>query len=317
VCGARERNAWRPASPGDYHALQEGETVTLLEQLGFSADDRVAVVHVDDLGMSTAANRGALRAFEGAATCGSIMVPCPGFDEIASVARERPELDLGVHLTLNAEYETHRWGPLRDDVPGLVSPDGGMWRTTRDVIERASPDEVERELRAQIDRALDAGIDVTHLDSHMGTVFHYRFIGVYLKLVRDYRLPALIPRVRREDVEALGLADKLANMIQLVAEVEADGFPIFDRFDADSLSFEPGSGHAHNTARLDAVEAGLTYLITHCAQGGAELEAITPVDWRQRAEEAELYSDGTMHREIESRSIRTVGMRALREWLRS
>lgn len=290
--------------------------MALLEDLGFSAGDRVAVVHVDDVGMSGAANRGALRAFEGAATCGSIMVPCPAFDEIAGIARERPELDLGVHLTLNSEYETHRWGPLRDDVPGLVSPDGAMWKTTREVWDRASPDEVERELRAQIDRALDAGIDVTHLDGHMGTVFHYSLIRVYLRLVRDYRLPALIPRVRREDVERLGLVDKLEEMIRLVEQMEADGFPIFDRFDADSLSFEAGNGHAHNAQRADGLAPGLTYLITHCAEGGEELESITH-DWRQRSEEAQIYSDGTMQREFAARGVHTIGMRPLREWLRA
>ena len=98
--------------------------MSLLAELGYAPDERVVVVHVDDLGMSRAANLGGVRALEGAATCGSIMVPCPAFDEMAQIARERPELDLGVHLTLNCEYDGHRWGPVRSDVPSLVAPDG-------------------------------------------------------------------------------------------------------------------------------------------------------------------------------------------------
>lgn len=290
--------------------------MSLLEDLGFADGERVVVVHVDDIGMSDAANAGALRALEGTATCGSVMVPCPAFEAIAQVARERPTLDLGVHLTLNAEYETHRWGPLRDDVPGLTSPDQGMWRTTAEVIEHASESEVERELRAQIDRALEAGIDVTHIDSHMGTVLHARFVEIYLALARDYRLPAFLPRISREQVERSRLGHSLERMRARIAQAEADGLPVFDGFDADSLHFEPGRGLAHNTKRLDGLVPGLCYLITHCAQGGAELAKITPDSWRQRAEEAELYSEGTMERELRSRSIRTLGMRPLRDWLR-
>jgi predicted glycoside hydrolase/deacetylase ChbG (UPF0249 family) len=290
--------------------------VSLLEGLGLDPTDRAVVVHVDDIGMSAAANAGALRALEGCATCGSVMVPCPAFDEFARIARERRDLDLGVHLTLNAEYESHRWGPLCDDVPGLVSSDGGMWRTTAEVVERATPEEVERELRAQVETALEAGLDVTHLDSHMGTVMHHRFVEVYARLVRDYQLPALLPRIRREQLERLGLAERLEHTVALLDGLEADGFPIFDRLDADSLSFTPGDGYAHNVRRLEAVEPGLTYLITHCAEGGPELESITPRDWRQRSEEERIYSDGTMARELAERGLRPLGMRVLRDWLR-
>jgi hypothetical protein len=285
------------------------------ERLGLGAQVRAVVVHVDDVGMSRAANAGALRAFEGAATCGSVMVPCPGFDEIARIARARRDLDLGVHLTLNAEYEVFRWGPVRDDVPGLVSPDGGMWRTTAESVAHASPDEVMRELCAQIDRALDAGIDVTHLDSHMGTVMDAKFIDVYVELARAYRLPLFVPRISRAVLDRPGVRERVGKFLQILEDVEASGFPVFDHFDADSLSFAPGTGHAHNSRRLDRLGPGLSYLITHCAEGGPELESITH-DWRQRDEEHRIYSDGTMAREIEAREMRPLGMRALRDLVR-
>lgn len=289
--------------------------MSVIERLGFAPEDQVAVVHVDDMGMCPAGNEGALRALEGSATCGGVMVPCPAFQEIADIARERPDLDLGVHLTLNAEYPTYRWGPVRNDVPGLVSPDGGMWQTLSETVENASAEEVERELRAQIERALDSGIDVTHIDSHMGTVFDLKFVGVYLKLARDYRLPAFLPRVKRETLAARGLLDGLERYVELIEEAEADGFPIFDHFDSNSLHFEPGTGAEHNRERVAGLQPGLSYLITHCARGGPELESITE-DWRQRDEEHQVYSDGTMARALAEHGIQTIGMRLLRYLLR-
>jgi predicted glycoside hydrolase/deacetylase ChbG (UPF0249 family) len=290
--------------------------VRTAEQLGFGSNERVIVVHVDDIGMCRDGNEGALRALEGAATCGSIMVPCPAFGEIAKIARERDDLDLGVHLTLNAEYETYRWGPLRDDVPGLVSPDGGMWRTLEETVANASPEEVDRELRAQIDLALESGIDVTHIDTHMGTALQEKFLDVYIQLARDYRLPAFVVRVDRALLESFGLADRYERFADAIDGAERDGFPIFDQLNADSLSFTPGEGAAHNARRVEGLGPGLSYLIIHAARGGPELQSITE-DWRQRDEEHRIYSDGTMERNLEQPGIRRIGMRPLRDLMRS
>ena len=94
-----------------------------LANFELSGGVRNLVVHVDDIGMSKAANLGALRVLKGATTCGGIVVPCSTFAEFASVKRERPDMDLGIHLTLNDEVLTHRWGPLRGDAPGLLAVD--------------------------------------------------------------------------------------------------------------------------------------------------------------------------------------------------
>jgi chitin disaccharide deacetylase len=290
--------------------------VSIVERLGLGERDRVVVVHVDDLGMSRAANSGGVAALEGAATCGSIMVPCPGFEEIARIAKERPELDLGVHLTLNCEYAGYRWGPVSSEAPSLVARDGGMWETTRETVEHATAEDAEREMRAQVERALEAGIDVTHIDAHMGTAFNLKFVDAYFRIAAAYRLPAFVPRIRARDLPAHGLPERVADYARRVDEAEASGLPIFDHFDADSLDFAPGSGLAHNQARLDRLGAGLSYLITHCAQGGAELESITR-DWRQRDEERRIYSDGSMREALAARGMSTIGMRPLRDFLRS
>ena len=289
---------------------------SLIQELGFAPDQRVVVVHVDDLGMCAAANAGGLQAQDALATCGSVMVPCPGFEALAEQVRGRPALDLGVHLTLNAEYDSVRWAPLCSDVPSLVSPDGGMWRSVAETVQHASPAEVDRELRAQIDRALAAGLDVTHLDSHMGTVFQPPFVDVYAGLARDYRLPLFAPRITQELLRLPNLPPGVERYAGVVESLAAEGFPLFDHFDNDSLHFEPGRGLEHNRRRLERMPPGLSYLILHCARGDAELAEITPDTWRQRSEEQRIYTDGSMAAVLEELGIATLGMRPLRDLLR-
>ena len=296
--------------------MPEGDSLSVLEDLGFESEASVAVVHVDDVGMCRAANAGALAAFEGAATCGSVMVPCSAFEEIAALAREQPELDLGIHLTLNCEYDDYRWGPVDPAASSLQSSDGGMWRSVDETVENGTVEDVEIELRAQIERAAASGIDITHLDSHMGSIFHPKFVEVYFKLALEFELPVFIPRVTREVLERTGMPESLERYVEIIDGAEAMGFPIFDAFDNDSLQFEPGQEEAHNVARADSLGAGLTYLITHCAVGDAELQGITP-DWQQRDGEYQVYSDGRMGAHFERLGVKTIGMRPLRDRLRS
>jgi hypothetical protein len=149
----------------------------------------------------------------------------------------------------------------------------------------------------------------------MGTAFNPKFVGAYLTMARDYRLPCFLPRVTREVLERTGMPESLEQYVKLIEEVEREGFPIFDDFCADSLSFPSGSGPDHNRERVRKLGAGLSYLITHCARGGAELEAITH-DWRQRDEEHRIYSDGTMGEFFAAEGFKTIGMRPLRDHLR-
>jgi predicted glycoside hydrolase/deacetylase ChbG (UPF0249 family) len=289
--------------------------VSTAVRLGFEKEERVALIHVEDIGLCRTGDEGAVLALEGAATCGSVMVPCPAFPEMAAVSRSRPDLDLGVHLTLNAEYETLRWGPLRDDVPGLVSPDGGMWRTLKETVLNASPEEADRELRAQVDRALESGIDATHLDAHMGTALNPKFVEVYARIALDYQLPAFIPRIDMAELESRGLGERYEPYAGLIDRLEKQGFPIFDQFDGESLSFTPGEGAQHNARRVDSLRPGLSFLILHAARGAPELESISP-RWRQRDEEHRIYSDGTMERTLDRAGVRRIGMRPLRDLLR-
>jgi predicted glycoside hydrolase/deacetylase ChbG (UPF0249 family) len=292
---------------------------TLAERLGFSASDRVAVVHADDVGMCHAANVGAFAALtEGVVTCGSIMVPCPWFREAAALAKANPALDLGVHLTLNAEWEHYRWGPVagRDRVPSLVDAQGCLPRTQLEVVRSAKPEHVEIELRAQIETALEAGIDVTHLDSHMATVLFPPFVEVYAKLAHEFRLPAFVAHPDAAVLAKAGFAGFEKVLRGAIERIEASGLPVLDAVDLFSLDFAPGDGEIHTQSRLDRLGRGVTYFILHPAADGEELRAIAP-DAHARAFERDFYGSARGVERFAKQGIKTVGMRPLRDLVRS
>jgi hypothetical protein len=166
---------------------------------GYPAGARLLIIHADDFGMSHAVNRAIIEALEhGWVTSASILVPCPWFPEAAAWARAHQDADLGIHLAVNSEWTTYKWGPVagRSAVPSLVGADGYMPIDEDAAVAHASAKDVERELHAQVDFAKAAGIQLTHLDSHMGTLFHTQaFFDVYRRMGQAYGLPVLMERL--------------------------------------------------------------------------------------------------------------------------
>ena len=184
------------------------ETKSTAERLGYAADARVLILNADDFGMCHDQNEGVMRGLkEGVFTSSTILVTCPWFEEAADFARNNPAADLGVHLTLTAEWDSYKWGPVsaRHSVPSLVDERGYLWQTVAQVYEHARLDEAEAELRAQIDKALAAGIDATHLDSHMGTLqLRADYHEIYARLANEYRLPIRLASRKRMRTEGMG-----------------------------------------------------------------------------------------------------------------
>lgn len=170
----------------------------LNERLGYGPDARLVIISCDDLGSCHAANIGVYQAIrEGVATCASLMVPAPWARHAGAMYRGE---DIGVHLTLNAEHELYRWSPITH-APSLLSGEGGFPRTIDDLWEHADSDEVFRECRAQIERALAWGVDVSHLAPHLGAItLRPEFFGVYLDLAVEFRLPIRLPSTLTEDM---------------------------------------------------------------------------------------------------------------------
>src|SRR5687768_329045 len=179
-------------------ASVQAQDRTLAERLGYPRDAKLLIVHADDLGMAHSVNAATLKAFEtGLVNSGSIMVPCPWLPEIAAYARANPQADLGLHLTLTSEWTTFRWGPVtpKDRVSSLLDKNGYFQLTETEAAAKADPKEVELEIRAQIERARASGIQPTHLDSHMGTLYQNKALfEIFLKVAREYKLPVRVAK---------------------------------------------------------------------------------------------------------------------------
>ncbi len=216
---------------------------SLAERLGHSPDTKLVILSCDDLGASHASNMGVLQAMrDGAATCASLMVPAPWACHAAG--NVGADDDIGVHLTLNAEHSCYRWGPITH-APSLQSGEGGFPRTLADLWEHADHDEVLRELRAQIERAMAWDIDVTHLAPHLSAItLRPEFFDVYLELAHDYRLPIRLPSTIS--------AERAGFPFRRLAADEGVVFP--DHFDHD---WSPGSARRVFDA-IAALQPGVT-----------------------------------------------------------
>jgi chitin disaccharide deacetylase len=275
---------------------------TLAERLGYGPEDRLLIINCDDLGSSHSANVGVYEALrEGIATSATLMVPCPWAREAA--ARYRGE-DVGVHLTLNAEHDLYRWGPITH-APSLLDGDGGFPRTLRDIWDHADLDEVRRELRAQIERAILWGFDVSHLDSHMGALqLKPEFFDAYLELAVDFGLPIRLSGGSTERV--IGFPFR-----KLAAE-EGVLFP--DHF--LYVNTGPGSRRTIERAIVD-MPPGVTEAYVHPAVDTPELRASTP-DWPARVDDLDLVSrDRSLRALLDRAGVRLIGYRELRSLQRA
>jgi len=289
-------------------AVRGAEPATLAERLGYQATDRLLIINGDDVGMCHAANQGVIEALEqGLMTSATIMVPCPWFYEIADYARSHPDKDFGVHLCHTAEWKLYRWGPVapREQVPGLVDTDGCLWRSVQEVYAHSNPDEALAEGRAQIKKALAAGVDVTHLDSHMGTLqYDPRYMEAYLKLAVEFDLPVrMASQATLEKYNQPGLRAKFA----------AQGILFPDYLIHEELRDESKDVKAFWLKIIRELKPGVTELYIHAAKPTDELKAITG-SWATRAAEFEAFThDPDLRRLVEEQQIKRLGYRPLRE----
>jgi len=276
-----------------------------LKMLGFSSTDRVIVINADDIGMCQAT----LPAFfdlidSGLVSSGSVMVPCPWFPEVASSCRHRPLDDMGVHLTLTSEWDGYRWGPLstRDPASGLIDAEGYFYRN-QSMWEHPDPQVIGAEMRAQVNCAKQAGIDLTHLNCHMFATLDTRLVGQYVELAFDERLPVLMVR-QPQWVKILSE--------QAISAWEEQGLPVFDHLREMYLN-RPAEGRLRQAMEVfDHLPPGLTYFMLHPAQDTPELRAITD-DWQQRVADYETFMSAQLHDHVRESGIQVIGWRELRD----
>lgn len=274
---------------------------TLAERLGYAKDDRAVIINCDDLGFCHAANEGVYGSLRrGAATSASLMVPCPWARGAAATYRGE---DIGVHLTVNAEHDLYRWGPITH-APSLLDGDGGFPRTVQDVWDHADLDEVRRECRAQIERAILWGFDVSHLDSHMGTVqIRSEFFDVYLEMAVEFGLPLRLSG--RETESVIGFP------FRTLADEEGVLYP-------DNFVYVPGVGSREVIFEaVTKLKPGVTEVYLHPAVDSPELRAMA-TDWQARVDDhAVLVTEDDLGSALDRAGVDRIGYRPVRDLMRS
>ena len=290
----------------------------LLKKLGFASTDRLAIIHADDVGMCQATLPALADLFDfGLVSSASTMVPCAWFPSLAKFCREHPQADVGVHTTLNCEWTAYRWGALStcDPASGLLDGDGYMHQWPPATDEHATPQAVQAEIEAQVERALAAGLDVTHIDTHMGTVIHPKFAASYVQLAMQHRLPAMIPRLEAIQLEHLGLEPAAAvAQAAFIHQLEEQGQPLMDA--AIGMPLDQPEGQLEIAKKLlSELPVGITHFILHPAADTPELRALAP-DWASRAANYRTFLSQELREFVRNAGIQVIGYRALRELVR-
>ena len=267
---------------------------------------RSLVIHSDDAGFCAAANSATIKAMElGSVSSSSIMVPLPGFPEIADYAVKHPEKDFGIHLTLTSETPYFRWGPvLKDRVPTLVQKDGSFWRTSQDVASHADAGEVAMELEAQIQMALARGIRITHLDHHMWVMLQKpEFLKVYMELGLKFGLPVRLHRqlTVEETGELLRNPDEYQAIIQSAI---ARKNPLFDAIETNNYDVAPDQKRNYFLNALRSLQPGTSEFCIHCSE--MREGALLPPHAIRRQADLTVFTSDEMKDEIRRQGIRVV-----------
>src|SRR5690242_19312716 len=285
-------------------AQETGKSIA--ERLGYPRDAKLLIVHADDLGMAHSVNTATMKALEtGLVNSGSIMVPCPWLPEIAAYARANPQADLGLHLTLTSEWTSFRWGPVspKARVGSLLDKDGYSYLSESEAAANADPKQVELEITAQIDRARALGIQPTHLDSHMGTLYQNKALfEVFLNVARSQKLPVRVAK------NWFAQADFLPSILS------PDDVYI-DRVLDINPSVGPQDWARFYSDAFKKLEPGVTEVVIHLAYDDAEMRAATSdhpnwgAAWRQR--DFEFFTSDAFRKVLQENNIKLITWREL------
>src|SRR6201998_1440782 len=299
---------WKVAA---YHTtiFAPGAGQPLQVRLGYPRDAKLLILNADDLAVSHSEDVASFAALDQKLiTSATVMVPCPWFTEVAVYAKAHPEADLGLHLTLTAEWETYRWGPIasRALVSSLVGSDGNFYASPEDVAKHAKLNEVETEIRAQIERAKAMGIEPTHLDAHMHTLYMTpELFGVFLKVAREYKLPI---RMARND-----------QPFQAMLPLMAPGDPIPDAIFSPGEDVPASGWTAYYVNLIKNLQPGVTEVFLHLAHDDAETPAIMVnhpdwgAAWRQR--ELDTISGPEFRKALADNHVILIGWRDIKKLL--
>ncbi len=291
----------------------------LLKRLGYSDTDRLVIIHADDIGMCWASVQAFKNLWEsGTVSSGAVMAPCPWFLAAAEMAKQNPSMDLGIHATLNAEWKTYRWGPVstRDPKSGLMDAEGYLHRSVEGAAGAASAEAVALEIKAQAEQVLAAGIDATHIDSHMGTIMQPKFIESYLQTAMSHRLPNMLPRASAIGFDTMGVDDAtLKAFIPFLNDLEKKGVPMLDGM--FSMPLDHDKYHIDVAKQLfHSLPVGITHFIFHPSIDTPELHDICH-DWSARVANYNAFMSNELKQFLKDEGIHPIGYRLIRDAMRS
>lgn len=285
-----------------------------LKQLGFSNNDRLVILHVDDVGMCQAAVQAYIDLWQaGTISSGAIMVPCPWAAEAARFCRANPGADMGVHTTITSEWETYRWGPIstRDSGTGLMDADGFFPRTVEEIQAHGRPEALYVELKRQVQQALEWSLDVTHIDTHMGAVASASFAPIYLQVAYEFQVPCMLPRtgaLSRLNDRAVPMPSM--GMETISTQLEEAGLPLMDGL-FDLPLDAPENQLELLKLLVGQLPVGITHFLMHPALDTPELRAITP-DWPSRVANYELFMHHDVNEIFNKAGVQVIGYRDLK-----
>ena len=291
-----------------------------LKKLGFSEKDKVVILHADDIGMCHAG----LRAYEGLMdfaliSSASIMTPCPWYRSTTAFHGRYTDMDIGVHLTVNSEWDHYRWGPISTRHPdsGLMDDEGYFHRKREEVVQHAQPDAIRAELDAQVKRAITDGFDVTHVDEHMGTIAHPKLLAIYAETALKYRVPPMTLRHNEQEYRRMGFDDQEANKAhKIVRQLEEQAVPLLDHYYMLPLQDTDKDRIGMIKQFLKTMPPGLTHLAFHPAVDTPELRAMADRDWQGRVADYQAFTSEELKSWIKRSDLHVIGYRALREVMR-
>ena len=285
---------------------------SIQERLGYTKETKLLIIHADDLGVSQSENAASIAALEkGSVRSASIMVPCPWMGDIAAYARTHPNADLGLHLTLTSEWKYYKWSSTAasSGVGSLLNNNGYLYSDTDSLLANARLEDIETEIRSQIERARSFGIDPTHFDAHMGCLFIApAYLQLLIKLGREYKVPVLLNAEAFKAMFNLDIAQYVSDKEVLVDKV----------FMLQPADYKTGSAAYYNKV-LKSLQPGLSCILLHAALDNAEMRAVT-VDhpdygaaWRQA--DYNYFTSEACKKLLAARHIKVITWKEIRDKL--
>lgn len=281
----------------------------LAELLGYPKDSKLLIIHADDMGLAHSVNTACIKAFDNKGiTSGSIMVPCPWAPEIEAYVKEHPGMDVGIHLTMTAEWNLYKWGGIlpSDQIPSLLDRTNYFYPSVEELGKTAKGEEAEKELRAQIDRAIASGVQPTHLDTHMGSVMaNPELVKIYLNLSELYHLPLLFPRAYLSWFPP-----------EMAKSMESKIFLLDNLFMLEPKMITGKWIDAYKKG-IEAMKPGLNQMIVHLAVDNDEMQAISKGHddygsaWRQH--DLDLVSSNEFRELLKVNHIILIGWKQIRD----